>query len=388
MSVKTRAWIAVVMMPVMAQTPHWQMEAKSWVRTEKATACKGATRVKVAGPGKVKVVAENRTDVAYAAVERFPVAVKQDAERRAATIETKAVEQGGWCVITTRGSDGRSFISELTVVVPRTTKQCKLESRGGAVTAKYLFGDVEAATNAGDVEMDEVAGSVVARTGGGSMTFGTVKGGLRALSGGGSIRVKRVGGEAALETAGGDITVEEAGGLLRAGTAGNIQVGRAGQAVFAHTSGGLIDIAQAGGLVTAESGGGGIQVGQAKGVRCESAGGTIRVRSVGGSVRASTMNGNVYAVLEGGAGLEDSLLATGRGDITVSLASNMQVTVKALNESPGWGGRIVTDFSEIQVQNRETGRGRPLVAQGQLNGGGPVLMLSTTNGTIVLKRQR
>jgi len=123
-------------------------------------------------------------------------------------------------------------------------------------------------------------------------------------------------------------------------------------------------------------------------VRCEAAEGTIRLRSAGGSVRASTASGQIYATIEGGVGLEDSLLATGRGDITVSIPSNLQVTVKALNESAGWTGRITSEFPEVQVQAREAGRSRPMVALGQLNGGGPVLMLSATDGTIQLRRQR
>jgi hypothetical protein len=86
--------------------------------------------------------------------------------------------------------------------------------------------------------------------------------------------------------------------------------------------------------------------------------------------------------------LENSFLATGRGDVAVYLPSNRAVTIKALNESAGWLGRIVSEFPEIQVQRPVGGVGRTVEAEGSLNGGGPVVMISVAGGTVYLRRQK
>ena len=89
-----------------------------------------------------------------------------------------------------------------------------------------------------------------------------------------------------------------------------------------------------------------------------------------------------------GVPLQDSILSTGAGDITVYIPSNLALTMKALNEN-GPAGRIISEFSEIMVRQR--GRGGPAgtcLAEGALNGGGPVLRLTSTGGTIYVKRQR
>ena len=84
-------------------------------------------------------------------------------------------------------------------------------------------------------------------------------------------------------------------------------------------------------------------------------------------------------------------MSTGAGDITVYIPSNLALTIKALNEN-GPAGRIVSEFSEIMVRQRRprrrAGDRQSVMAEGALNGGGPVLRLTSTGGTIYLKRQR
>ena len=148
---------------------------------------------------------------------------------------------------------------------------------------------------------------------------------------------------------------------------------------------GLIDVGQAGGQVAAESGGGSIKVRLAGGVLCEAGSGSIQLVSVFGSLRAATGAGSILAELAGGKPLEDSVLSTGSGDITVFIPSNLAVTIQAISDSPGLQ-KIISDFPEIQarIQSR-AGRAE---AQGALNGGGPVLKLAASDGTIYLRRQK
>jgi DUF4097 and DUF4098 domain-containing protein YvlB len=156
--------------------------------------------------------------------------------------------------------------------------------------------------------------------------------------------------------------------------------------VSARTTGGRIEVLQANGIVLADNSGGSIQVGSATGVRVASAGGSIRLRGSSGSLRAATDVGSILAELYG-VGLQDSILSTGAGDITVYIPSNLALTVRASNES-GPAGRIVSEFSEILVRQAAEAARQAVLAEGALNGGGPVLRLTSTGGTIYLKRQR
>lgn len=343
---------------------------------QKGSGCESASRVRVRAAGRLKVISANRRDVGYALAGA------------SAPADVKATVKGGWCVIVVSSGD-RFSSSELLVTLPRTVQLTHLDSRSGSISARFLSGDVVATTNAGNIEMDEIGGDVNARSGGGQMVFGTVSGSLRCMSGGGTIQARKIGKEGVLETAGGEIRVDDAGSWLRLSTSGNIHVGRVAQSVFAYTAAGLIEVERAGGMVTAETGSGSIQINGARGVRCESAAGSIRLKHVSGGVRAAAAAGNVTVSLAAGQTLENSFLASGNGDVTVFVPSNSAVTVKAMNETPGSSGGVVSDFPEIQRLPARVGRPMgPVVAQGNLNGGGPVLLLSTTGGAISIKRQK
>jgi DUF4097 and DUF4098 domain-containing protein YvlB len=199
--------------------------------------------------------------------------------------------------------------------------------------------------------------------------------------------VQNAGSSAWLETGGGEIVVHQAAGVVHAATGGgNIRIDHAGGAVFARTGGGLIQVQQAEGAVNAESSGGAIQVDAANGVRCESAGGAIRLRNVGGALHASANSGNILAQLVAGHPFADSLLSTNAGDITVFIPSNLALTIQATNESGG-SGRIISDFAQVRTQTGAQPVG-PAVAEGALNGGGPVLRVNAMGGTIYLRREK
>jgi hypothetical protein len=99
-------------------------------------------------------------------------------------------------------------------------------------------------------------------------------------------------------------------------------------------------------------------------------------------MRVSTSMGSILASLLAGK-LSDSYLATGNGDITVLIPSNLGVTILARNSMSDTLRRIVSDFQEIKV----TRQGPQVVAHGAVNGGGPVVQISGTGGTIYIKRQ-
>jgi hypothetical protein len=118
-------------------------------------------------------------------------------------------------------------------------------------------------------------------------------------------------------------------------------------------------------------------------VRCENAGGGVNLDNISGSVRVTTAIGSIIASLLAGKPMSDSFLSTGGGDITVIIPSNLGVTIRAQNELAGNIRRIVSDFPGISVRVE----GGQVVAEGPVNGGGPILRISGTGGTIFIKRQ-
>ncbi len=279
--------------------------------------------------------------------------------------------------------------AELSLIVPNTLREVIVTTLGGNVVASDLACHLQAATAAGRIELDRLGASVSLKTGGGEVRIGRVAGGVRCFSGGGNIRVDSVGRESWFETAGGDIVIHDIEGTVHASTGGgNVQVDRSAGEVYAHTAGGVIEVREAAGLVTADNSGGAIQVSASKGVRCESTAGAIRLRNIGGgSLRATTAIGNIMAELLSVTKIEDSLLSTSSGDITVFLSSNIPVTVQARNESTGGRG-IVSDFPQIRIRPSGTNGSVPMLAEGALNGGGPVLRIYVSGGTIYLRRQK
>jgi DUF4097 and DUF4098 domain-containing protein YvlB len=153
--------------------------------------------------------------------------------------------------------------------------------------------------------------------------------------------------------------------------------------VNAATGGGEIQVDKAGGAVTARNMLGPIMISGAAGVQCENASGGIRVSNITGPMRVSTAMGSILANLVGSR-IADSLLATANGDITVLIPSNVGVMVRADNEMSDSMRRITSDFSNIHARRQ----GTHLVAEGPVNGGGPVLQIAAAGGTIFIRRQR
>jgi hypothetical protein len=147
----------------------------------------------------------------------------------------------------------------------------------------------------------------------------------------------------------------------------------------------MIEVERAGGIVTAVTRGGSIQVGSSQGVKAESAQGQVRLRGNSGPMRVSTSAGSILAELFSGMPLDDSSLISGAGDITVLIPSNLAVSVMATNQSGGMR-RIISDFSEVRVKNAGLLQ-LPMLAQGAINGGGPMLNLNVAGGVIYLRKK-
>ncbi len=365
-------------------------EGRYWVKTVSGDVTSSPfDRFRLDTVGNVVLQGGNGEKVTYKLKLRVRAADAREAESLLREFDVRSRSQNGWLRLTVTPPANISEGPELSVSVPRLLQQVWIETRGGNVQATDLDGEVQARSAAGRMVVDRIKGKAEVRTGGGDIQVGDVGGTVRCYSGAGVIRVQSAGGESWLDTAGGEVFVHQAYGPVHAATAGgNIRVERASNTVFARTAAGLIEVQQADGAVTAESSAGAIQVNAANGVRCESASGTIRLRNVWGALRASTAAGSIMAELLSGNRIQDSMLSTNAGDITVFIASNIPLTVLARNDSGGASGRIISDFKEIRVKEGSLPGASPVLAEGALNGGGPLLRINVNGGTIYLRRQK
>jgi len=264
---------------------------------------------------------------------------------------------------------GRSYVS-FDLNVPSQTGFAKLETSGGAIAANNVAGKLEAITGGGAIHMDQI-GEGYASSGGGDIEIGKIDRDVRVETGGGTIKIASVGGE---------IVASSGGGTVMVGT---------GKSMSLETGGGSIQVNRCTGTMKASTGGGSIYVKEVSGhAQVESGGGSIHVGPVLGGLRVETGSGPIVAVLANGQGaFSDSRLETSAGDIVVYIPDDMRVTIRAAVEvARGLG--IRSDFSGVKVTTGNNQWGpREVYAEGALNGGGPLLHVHTTTGSIEFKRE-
>jgi DUF4097 and DUF4098 domain-containing protein YvlB len=367
----------------LAAEPALTREGKYWVEVRSGSEpLAPSVRLRISSRGAVTLNGIPRPELSYALKIRVKASNEAGARLLAKRFSVRLAKQGGssLALFVQRG-DG---MADLQVNAPRTLPESTIATSEGAVAFYDLDGAVHAETGGGAINADRIRGNVVVRTAGGDITLGTLGGAANCSTAGGRITAARVQGEARFETGGGDITAQQVFGLVNATTmAGSIRIGNAGSAVIASTGGGPIDVGHAHGIVTVRNSGGPVKVGSAEGVRCENAGGGVNLDNISGSVRVSTAIGSIIASLLAGKPMSDSFLTTGGGDITVIIPSNLGVTIRAQNELAGNIRRIISEFPGISVRLE----GGQVVAEGPVNGGGPILRISGTGGTIFIKRQ-
>lgn len=208
---------------------------------------------------------------------------------------------------------------EYRVHVPRAFNT-SLDTSSGPIAVSDLQGEVNAHTSGGPLIFDHIDGPVTGRTSGGPITIEGGKGSANVHTSGGPIRISEIAGDVNADTSGGPISIERASGRVRA-----------------RTSGGHIDI-----------------------------------REAMAAIDASTSGGGVTATLMGQP-KEDCRLDTSGGSIHVTLGKGVHVNLDASSSA----GHVSTDFGLPGGDGR-----RPSELRAPLNGGGPLLYLHTSGGSI------
>jgi len=377
-SAHSRTGLLLLPALALAQSADVQRKGEFWEKYFYGNA-PATTRLKVNAHGPVTLEAGAAGNISFSV--RLSVRARSEAEARQVMQRYRvAAERAGDTTVIT--APAGPVVSTVTIKTPRLLL-AEISTFDGSVEATGVDGGLNVDTGGGELRIDRIRGNCKVSTGGGDIHVGSIGGALRCSTGAGKINVGSVKGEAVMETRGGDISANEIKGSVRAQTGGGgIHIVRSGGGVTAGTTGGPIIVDHAAGVVITRNMAGPVQVGAASGVQCESGSGGIRVTNVAGPLRVSTSLGNIMAALLGPR-LADSFLATSNGDITVLIPSNVGVNIRARNDMADTMRRIFTEFNSVTVRRQ----GRQLVAEGQVNGGGPILQLSATAGTIFIRKQ-
>ena len=309
----------------------------------------------------VSVTVEKRSDV-----------LDEDRARRAFDdIEVKSEKRNKDVYITVDGPDSRrrnQVEIQITVQVPERYN-LYLESSGGDIEIHDLRGDIYAKSSGGDVVMGNIRESTV-----------------DVRTTGGDIQIENADGEVDVRTTGGDIQIEHASGRLSIETSrGDIQIENAMEGVDAESEGGDIDIENARGAVTVRT-----------------TGGDIDIENVQGSVTAKTLGGDIDIQLTGTDTSNDRSceLESSGGEVKVYLPEDLAATIDAkvhLSISRFWGRGDYRVYSEFDLSGKNNSSRNPTWAWvygrsghakvwGDINGGGDLIRIETTNGNIKIKK--
>lgn len=201
---------------------------------------------------------------------------------------------------------------------------------------------------------------------------------LDAMTAGGSIKASSVKGDAKLKTAGGSIRLEHLQGTLLARTSGgSIRGSHLAGTVDVSTSGGSIDLeAVRGEGLKATTSGGSIRLLKLEApATAQTSGGSIEVESSATPLTATTSGGSIRAELKQ-APKEEVVLKTSAGGITLTLPAASAFNLDAATSAGG----VQTDFDMGPRNAKERS-----ALKGEANGGGPLLKLRTSAGSIRIK---
>lgn len=376
----------------LAQETHVSREGNSWgeVITGSLSPVKNL-RVKL-DMGSIVLRGGNQQGINYSAHARSFTSSEQEARRQFENYKISAYVRGdtAWIVGDWEGGRPRRFSGEFTIEVPRDMGWIKVETDGGSVDATGVSGKVDAESGGGSIHLDDIGGVVNAETGGGSIDVGTTSADLGLHTGGGPIVVHHANGKVVAETGGGSIEILAGGQGVNIDTGGgSINVRQCNGRLKASTGGGNIDLGDIGGPADIDTGGGSIHLTSAKGpVRAQTGGGSIELYGVPSAHAETGAGGITVKLINTGGERSDSVLETAAGDITVYIAPNVAVNVRA-NVDLGNGHHITSEFPEIHVHSEGDQWGpKTLSADGMLNGGGPLLKVRTTTGDICFKRAK
>src|SRR5437763_3185216 len=363
--------LASVAMAAQDPAPRVYRSGSEWIEesTGTLTAIK-SLRVRTSA-GSIQIQGNPQNTITYVVRKRMRASSEESARHEFDRLRISAANTPEGSVIRGEGEHYSKCSIDFDIRVPNQISFVKLETNGGALAATNIQGHVEAATGGGAIRLDGIAADISVTSGGGDIEIGKIGGDVYAQTGGGGIRIG---------SAGGKIVAMSGGGTLIIGS---------GQAMTLQTGAGSIQVDKCTGEVKASTGGGAVNLNDVSGhAQVSSGGGSIKVVHVAGGLRAETGSGPIIADLSAGHGtFTESRLETAAGDIIVYIPDDLGITIRAavdIAHGPG----ISSEFPGLKISgNGQQWGPREIGAEGSLNGGGPVLHVHTTTGSITLRRK-
>jgi len=383
-------FLAALSSQAFCQDTRMYREGDNWVQ-EMTGDLGGARNLRVKlDTGSVRVQGGSQAGITYVIHRRAYTSSEQEARREFESYKVGASVKGdtAWIVADSGGRD-RRCADDFVINVPRSLENAKLETGGGNVTTTGIAGRADLTSGGGNIRADDIGGALSASTGGGTVDVGKVGGNVTLQTGGGNIKIASAKGEINAESGGGNVVVLSGlqGAVLQT-SAGSIRVEKCTGTVKATTGGGSVDLGEIGGPAQIETGAGSIRLASANGrVQAHTGGGSIQLDGAT-SVQAETSAGGIIVKLLSAAnvGGSNSTLETSAGDITVYLANDLPISIRAEIEVAN-GHAIRSDFSDIHVSSEGGPYGpQTVTAEGHLNGGGPVLKVRTNSGNVNFRR--
>lgn len=385
---------AVLAAPLWAQTPAQPTarvfrDGNTWVEETTGTLSAGREFRAFTDMGSMEVHG-TATQVSYVVRKHSNAATEEAARKQFDQVRITANKVGDVVVLEGRmiGRSINRLAADFVVQIPRLTQAVKAETRAGALWVNSIQGSVVGATGGGNVKLDDLAGPVKVISGGGVMEAGTVGSDLYLQSGGGNVSVDKVSGQLIVKTGGGKVRIGTAGATTIETAAGNIEIGKCNGDLRAKSGGGNMTLGDVYGTVVAETGGGTVRLSSAQGdVRVETGGGSVELWKVGQGAHVETGVGAITVQFIGGRNqFHDSYLHTAAGNVLVYVPRDLGVSVHASTEMANGAG-IKSEFPGLAITS-EGGQYGPksMFAEGQLNGGGPLLRVRTTIGQVDIRR--
>lgn len=381
----------IAAVPALAQNSRIYRDGDSWVEEITGTLAQSRNLKVSTDVGSVQVQGGSDNEVRYTIRKRCYSSTEETARRTFQMFGVTAVKRGDFAIFegSWEGSRARKFDAQFTIAVPRDMQLVKLNSDGGSINVRGIGGKLEAETGGGSVNLDDIGGMATAETGGGSIQVGNTMGELKLTTGGGSIKVVSASGRVVASSGGGSVWVGKASAVAVDTGGGSVSVGACQGETHVETGGGMIDLGNINGPVSLETGGGTIKLAGASGpVRVSTGGGNLELHRLAQGARAQTGAGSITAEFIGTPpnSQTNSVLETSAGDVTVYVAPDVKMTIRAVIQT-AFGHEIKSDFSELKVSS-EGGEWGPKTkyAEGNLNGGGPLLKVRTTIGNIYIRK--
>ncbi|HDQ00097.1 MAG TPA: hypothetical protein ENN22_13045 [bacterium] len=347
--------------------------------------------------------------------ETIKMDVYTEAEAKAVLndLDTKYRQSGNSVIVGSAGSHRSYMQSNFQIKVPRNFN-VDVGTSGGDVSVSELKGNVKIATSGGDIKVVQVDGKLDAKTSGGDISVHKTSQNVVVKTSGGDIELIDILGEVDAKTSGGDIEITNNKARVSAKTSGGtIKLSNIRAEVDAYTSGGDIIVNSSKGRLNVSTSGGDIKLYDIydtvdartsggdviaknvnNGIRAKTSGGDIDLKKVNGFIEAATAGGDVVAEMTLTDFSKDhhvSMKSSG-GDVKLFIPEKLPATIDATIKLSGFSWRnydIYSDFPlKIEKDDKERDRrtGNILRASGDINGGGDLIQLSTSNGNIEIKK--